>query len=163
MFGSTDSLISHVTVAVLQESFLRPIAVPVAVAMPPCPRLAIGLGLTVWVVGMRGLLRDQRRYLDLPLVFAKNRWAKPHYLRYGIFWKPTHPRVLMLVAGAVASARRPGAAVLCLPWVHERLCRQPIVETMAERVVTLPALLLLDAAEVLVMVRGSIRHRELVL
>src|SRR5207302_1992612 len=42
-------------------------------------------------VGLRGLLRDQRRYLDLPLVFAKNKWAKPHYLRHGVFWKPTHP------------------------------------------------------------------------
>src|SRR5881396_2648499 len=44
---SCEPLMSHVTVAVLQESFVRSFAVPVAVAMLPCPRLAIVLGLTV--------------------------------------------------------------------------------------------------------------------
>lgn len=117
----------------------------------------------VEVIGLRGLLRDQRRYLDLPLVFRKNRWAKPDYLRHGVFWKPTHPRVMLLAAGVAIAPWRSSAALLALPWMHERLCRAPIVETMTERVLTLPMLLLLDAAEVLVMVQGSLRHRELVL
>src|SRR5439155_21934328 len=46
LFGSTDPLISHVTVAVLHASFVSPATVPVAVVMLPCPRLAIVLGLT---------------------------------------------------------------------------------------------------------------------
>src|SRR5437016_4393207 len=45
--GSTDPTISQVTVAVLHEFLVRPVAVPVAVVMLPCPRLAIELGLTV--------------------------------------------------------------------------------------------------------------------
>src|SRR5207245_11287908 len=44
---SCEPLMSHVTMAVLQESFVRSFAVPVTVAMLPCPRLAIVLGLTV--------------------------------------------------------------------------------------------------------------------
>src|SRR5207245_10956795 len=41
---SCEPLMSHVTMAVLQESFVRSFTVPVAVAMLPCPRLAIVLG-----------------------------------------------------------------------------------------------------------------------
>jgi glycosyltransferase involved in cell wall biosynthesis len=117
----------------------------------------------VELVGLRGLLRDQRRYLDLPLVFRKNRWAKKGYLRHGVFWKPTHERVLLLFAGVAIAPWRVEGLALAVPWLHERLCGQPLVETLAERVLTLPMLLVLDTAEVLVMVRGSIRHRELVL
>src|SRR5213078_5222462 len=43
--GSTDPLISHVTVAVLQESLVT-LTVPVTGAAAPCARLAIVLGLT---------------------------------------------------------------------------------------------------------------------
>ncbi len=39
-------MISHVTLAVLHESFVSPATVAVAVVMLPCPRLAIVLGLT---------------------------------------------------------------------------------------------------------------------
>jgi len=46
VFGPTDPTISHVTDTVLHESFVSPVAVPVAVVMLPCPRLAIVLGLT---------------------------------------------------------------------------------------------------------------------
>src|SRR5436309_5071757 len=45
LFGSTDPLISHVTVAVLQESLVT-LTVPVTGAAAPCARLAIVLGLT---------------------------------------------------------------------------------------------------------------------
>src|SRR5438046_216011 len=46
VFGSTAPLISHVTLAVLHESFVSPATVAVTVVMLPCPRLAIVLGLT---------------------------------------------------------------------------------------------------------------------
>src|SRR5207245_11148974 len=45
LFGSTDPLISPVTVAVLQESLVT-LTVPVTGAAAPCARLAIVLGLT---------------------------------------------------------------------------------------------------------------------
>jgi glycosyltransferase involved in cell wall biosynthesis len=115
-------------------------------------------------VGLRGRLRDQQRWVDIPAVVAKNPGARRLLLRGGVFWKRTHPRVLLLLAGtaALASGREWGAA-LTWPWLHERWCVEPLAETRAERVATLPAALLLDLSEVVVMIRGSIRHREVVL
>jgi len=113
---------------------------------------------------LRGLLRDQQRWVDVPAVFTGRPWARRQLLHQGLFWKSTHPGVLMLLAGLLVSPRRPGlAAALAMPWLHERLCRHPMSESLSERVGTLPGVLTLDASEVAVMIRGSIRHRELVL
>lgn len=114
--------------------------------------------------GLRGLLRDQQRWVDVPAVFAGRPWARRQLLHHGLFWKSTHPGVLMLLVGLLVSPRRPGlAAALAVPWLHERLCRHPMSESMGERVGTLPGVLALDASEVAVMIRGSVRHREVVL
>jgi hypothetical protein len=114
--------------------------------------------------GLVGLLRDQQRWVDVPAVFVGHRWARKELLHHGLFWKPTHPGVLLLLGGLlVGRRRRTLAAALVLPWLHDRLCRHPVSERMGERISTLPGVLALDASEVAVMVRGSVRHRELVL
>lgn len=112
---------------------------------------------------VRGLLRDQQRWMDVPAVFARHRWARRQLLSHGVFWKSSHPSILLLLAGLAMAPRRPGALALTVPWLHERLCKQPATETVAERVTSLPGVLVLDVSEVLVMIRGSIRHREPVL
>jgi glycosyltransferase involved in cell wall biosynthesis len=114
--------------------------------------------------GLRGLLRDQQRWVDVPAVFTGRPWARRQLLHHGLFWKSTHPGVLMVVAGLLVSRRRPGlGAALAVPWLHERLCRHPLSESVPERVAAIPGALILDASEVTVMIRGSIRHREVVL
>jgi len=114
-------------------------------------------------VGVRGLLRDHQRWIDVPLVMARNPKARRSLLQHGLFWKPSHPRVLLLVLGLAMSRRAPASLLLALPWLHRQLCSEPYnVDTM-ERLVNLPALLLLDLSEVSVMVRGSARHKALVL
>jgi len=114
--------------------------------------------------GVRAMWRDHQRYVDLPLVFAKHSWARRSLLHHGVFWKRNHPLALLASAGALLLGRRPAlAAVLVAPWLHERLCSDPAAETFAERLATLPAVLLLDLHEVAVMIRGSVKHRTLML
>jgi glycosyltransferase involved in cell wall biosynthesis len=115
-------------------------------------------------VGFRGRIRDQQRWVDIPAVFAKNPGARKLLLHHHVFWKRTHPRVLALTAGTIATvAGWPAAALLAWPWLHERWCIEPLAETRGERLATLPVALVLDLSEVVVMLRGSFRHRELVL
>lgn len=117
----------------------------------------------VEIGGFAALWRDHRRYVDLPLVFAKSPWARARLLHRGVFWKRNHPLALAAVAAALLRRRPVVAAALAAPWLHERLCADPAAETVAERLVTLPGVLLLDLHEIAVMVRGSIKHRTLVL
>lgn len=83
-----------------------------------------------------------------------------------IFWKPTHPRLLLGAAGVglAIARRRPGWALLALPWVratwpwHGRHPRG-VARSLSE----LPARLAIDATEVLALAAGSVRHRSLFL
>jgi GT2 family glycosyltransferase len=110
-----------------------------------------------------GLIRDQRRWADVAAVIARHPEARRLLLHRRYFWKPTHPKLLLLLVGAAAAARRPAALALAVPWVHERTCAQPRVETVGENLAVLAGTLAVDCAELIAMVRGSIRHRTLVL
>jgi GT2 family glycosyltransferase len=118
--------------------------------------------------GVRALWRDHNRYVDLPRVFAKSPWARRHLLHHRLFWKRSHPLALLAVTGlglaGLAGRRRSAVvALLATPWLHERLCADPVAETVAERVATLPAVFVLDLHEIAVMARGSAKHRSLLL
>jgi GT2 family glycosyltransferase len=117
----------------------------------------------VEIGGFAALWRDHRRYVDLPLVFAKSPWARERLLHRGLFWKRSHPAALAAAVGLLFRRRPLLAAALAVPWLHERLCADPVAETFAERLLTLPGVLLLDLHEVATMVRGSVKHRVLVL
>ena len=112
---------------------------------------------------MTQLLRDQRRWADLVAVVARHPEARALLLHRRVFWKASHPSFLLMAAGLLAARRRPGALALTLPWLHRRLCSHPVAETVGERVTTLPGVAVLDAHEVLVMARGSLRYRTVVL
>lgn len=114
-------------------------------------------------VGFRGLLRDQHRWVDIPAVIARNPRARKELLHRGVFWKPTHSRALLALTALAALPATPAAALLAAPWLHHRTCHEPLAESVAERVVTLPAAFVLDLAEVWTMIRGSVRHRTFVL
>lgn len=115
-------------------------------------------------VGVRGMLRDQRRWVDIPGVFRKHPQARAELLHHGIFWKESHPWTILLLAGLAAMPKsRAAAALLALPWIHSRTCHQSPLQSYAERVASLPGLLAMDVHELVLMVRGSIRHRTLML
>jgi GT2 family glycosyltransferase len=83
-------------------------------------------------------------------------------LYHRIFWKPSHERLLLSIAGlAVASKGRRGLALAALvPYLALHRTQHG---SYAGTVAALPAHVALDAAEVLAMVRGSVEAGTLVL
>ena len=111
----------------------------------------------------QAMVREQQRWVDLPLVIASNPAARGSLLVGGLFWKRTHAHVLMALA-AMALRRRPLlAAALALPWLHERSCTNPAAGTRAEQLASLPGTFAVDTSELVALVRGSAKHGTLVL
>jgi len=108
-------------------------------------------------------VRDQARWADIPLVFRSHPDARRQMLHRGLFWKPAHRDLLLLLAGVAAGARAPAALALAVPWLHRKLCADSQGQPWSLLVPALPGLLAVDVAELVAMIRGSIRHRSLVL
>ncbi|MCU1602716.1 MAG: glycosyl transferase family 2 [Frankiales bacterium] len=108
----------------------------------------------------RSLARSSAtRWTDLPLVLRRHpemRAATHH----GVFWKRTHPATLLALGGLVATPLSPLTALLVAPWVVDRAWRNPVP---GSRLRSLPGTFLVDSAEVVGCVRGSVRHRSLLL
>jgi GT2 family glycosyltransferase len=82
----------------------------------------------------------------------------------GVFWKRSHPLLLLAAAGVAAAPRRPSALALALPWAlagRPRYGRSPrgLARTLAET----PGRAVADAIELAAMVRGSLRYRTICL
>jgi hypothetical protein len=116
-------------------------------------------------------VRDIRRWVDVPLVVALQPEAR-ELLHHRWWWRPSHPVALAAGVGAVVATsgvlgRRPAVAVsglaLGVPYLHFRRRIRPVGRTRAERYRVMPILLVEDLLEVATMVRGSLRHRTLVL
>jgi len=108
-------------------------------------------------------LRSLVRWADLPAVVARHPRVRRR-LTLGLFWKPRHPRLLLAAGGALAARRHPVAAVLVLPWVRAAWPgsgRTP--RGVVRALLRLPARAAEDSAEIAAMVRGSARHRTLML
>lgn len=108
-------------------------------------------------------VRESWRWADLPLVLKgrpATRAALAHRL---LFWKPTHPPALLAALGLLLGVWRRPALLLVVPWLWYRLRRQPLGEGIREHCASLPGALVLDLAEVATMVRGSLRHRTILL
>lgn len=112
--------------------------------------------------GLAKALREAARWADLPLVLQGRPGARRLAHRW-LFWKPTHPRVILAAVAVAAGTRWRPALVLAGPWLAYRLCDDPVCHSRAGRVVWLPGALALDLWEVAVMVRGSVRHRTILL
>jgi hypothetical protein len=82
-----------------------------------------------------------------------------------VFWKKTHPPALLALGGlAIAGVRRrPLALLLVAPWVHLRVRKAPLCPGPRRRWLVLAPGFVLDLLEVVVMLRGSVKHRTIVL
>lgn len=109
--------------------------------------------------GLRDVLSESIRWDDLPLVFKDRAYARRERVHRIFFWKATHPPTILAVAGVVIGARWRPALALGVPWMWERLVRNPVCEDPGQRLRTLPGAFAVDLAEVATMVRGSWRHR----
>jgi hypothetical protein len=111
--------------------------------------------------GVVAMVRDQARWSDLALVFAAHPQMRRMLLHRGIFWKPTHGDLLLLLAGLAGVRAHKRSLLLALPWLHRRLCAES--DEAWTVLPALPGLLAVDVAELVAMVRGSVKHRTLIL
>jgi glycosyltransferase involved in cell wall biosynthesis len=111
---------------------------------------------------VRELVQDQARWADLVGVVAAHPATRSELLERRFLWKRTHAQLLLMVLG-LASGRAPVALVAALPWLHERICRDGRTDIPLEKWTSLPGTLAVDAAEVVAMIRGSLRYRTPVL
>ena len=141
------------------------------------------LGMRVLGLGRRSLFADEAlvlhdvrpgsawqlaresatKWTDLPLVLRKHPELRASAAHRRWFWKRSHPATLVALAGLVASPLQPLSLLLVLPWVADRTWRHPPYGPRRGRLRRLPGAFLVDTAEVLGCVRGSIRHRSLLL
>ena len=111
----------------------------------------------------RDTLCETRRWTDLPLVFRGRRYARSGLAHRLVFWKPTHPPTILAATGLLLGLRYRPALLLALPWLRHRLVKSPTCADPIRKVTTLPGAFAIDVCEVAVMVRGSLRHRTLLL
>jgi GT2 family glycosyltransferase len=109
--------------------------------------------------------RETLRWTDLPRVIRLHPDMRRQLLYGRYFWKASHPRAMAAAFGiALAAARRrPAPLLLVLPWLHFRVSSVPLCPGRRRRWLVLPGGLAIDLIEVGVMIRGSLRHRVLVL
>lgn len=110
-------------------------------------------------------MREVWRWQHIPYV-AKRHPEIRAGMPLGIFWKRTHARVPLLLAGAVAVARRRPALglLLALPWVLESLPSYgPSLRGRVRAIAELPGHAAIDLVEFAALARGSVRHRSLLL
>jgi GT2 family glycosyltransferase len=81
-----------------------------------------------------------------------------------IFWDADHLRTTAALVGVAAARRRPALAVLAVPYVRKSLDRRgPGATGRALAALELPGQAVRQAAEVVGMVAGAVRHRTVIL
>ncbi len=113
--------------------------------------------------GVLAALEEATRWVDLPLVLKGRAYARRGRAYKILFWKRSHPPAMLAGAGLALALRWRPALLLAVPWLHYRLQHDPVSADLRRRLVYLPAALALDLTEVAVMIRGSVRHRALLL
>lgn len=110
-----------------------------------------------------GILRQNLKWRHLAYL-AKRHPELRRQLPAGVFWDSDHMLTCVAMVGALAATRRPACAVLVAPYVVRALGRRgrgPTRRALAAG--ELPGQAARQAAEVLGMVAGSVRHRTLLL
>jgi GT2 family glycosyltransferase len=111
----------------------------------------------------RAKLRETWRWWSIPRIVALHPQRGRGVMHRGVFWRPSHPRVLLATLGLLLASRHRAALLLTLPWLYLRVRQQPLDWGRGRRFVVLPGAFVIDALEVAVMVRGSIAYKVLVL
>ena len=110
-----------------------------------------------------GTVHSLGRWADMPLLVKRRREVR-RCLWGRIWWKPEHAALAALAVGAGLSRSRRQKALLALPWVGLAMRHRGYgPRGLARSVSELPGRAVIDAAEIAVLARGSVRHRTLVL
>ena len=110
-----------------------------------------------------GALRLARKWEDIVLLTKRHPELRSTYpLR--IFWRATHLRLVLALAGVALARRHPLLAALAVPYVEYALRQRGThLRARAATAAELPGRVIVDAAELAVMIRGSVRHRRVLL
>jgi hypothetical protein len=80
-----------------------------------------------------------------------------------MFWKRSHVWLPPALIGLWLERRNPLWALLVLPWAIQWQNRHPGIRGRLRYLIELPGWGLIDLAEIVAMMRGSVRHRALIL
>jgi hypothetical protein len=106
------------------------------------------------------IARGARRWEDTVLCVKRYPELRADY-GMRVFWKPAHQRLTFAALGLALARRTRGLSLLAaLPYVTYYRSQHG---SYAGTVASTPAHVLVDGAEVLVMIRGSVRFRTFVL
>ncbi len=114
--------------------------------------------------GLRRRLKGSWRWQHMALVVRRHPELRRELPLGGWAWKAAHARWLLAVTGLAAARRRPAALALVAPWVlgtPATYGRHP--RALARSASELPGRFLLDGTETAALLRGSARHRALLL
>jgi len=103
------------------------------------------------------------RWVDLALVPKKHPAVRASLLYRRWFWKRSHPATLGALAGIVLAPASPWTLSLMLPWLVQRGWTHPRLAAPGQRVRWLGWTFLVDVAEVVSCLRGSVKHRTVFL
>jgi hypothetical protein len=112
--------------------------------------------------GVLGRIRGAGRWHDLPLLYKRSPELRRH-LAVRIFWKRTHALLPVAIVGVGLARRSSVGWLLVLPWAIQRQVMQPGMRGRVRHVLQLPGWAAVDLAEMAVLIRGSVRHRSVLL
>lgn len=93
---------------------------------------------------LRTMVEQRREPLRSAAVLAQHPRARARLTVGGLFWHRRQAEALLAVAGVFLSARNRRAALLAVPWLHERLCLTPAAGGNRRRWLVLPGVLAFD-------------------
>jgi glycosyltransferase involved in cell wall biosynthesis len=117
----------------------------------------------VRIGNFRGAVREARRWVDLPRVVRLHPEVRHKLLYRSWFWKRTHPPAVLASMALGLSFVDWRALLLLAPWLWVRLKLDPACAGPRRRWLALPGALAVDLVEVAVMVKGSVRHRTVLI
>lgn len=112
--------------------------------------------------GVRVWARSSRRWRFVPWLFGRHPDLRRE-ITLGIFWKREHLLLLPAIWGLSTAAGKPLRLLLVAPWALSRGTHGPGVRGRLRDLVELPGWAVIDAAEVLALLQGSVERRTLVL
>ena len=111
-------------------------------------------------LGPRGYMRHALRGADAVYAFRRHPGLRERTLRFGVFRNPSLARMALALAGLALARKRPAASLLALPYARNLLGRAMSTDAGPSLV---PYLVAYDLVQAYTSLRGSIRHRTLVL
>jgi GT2 family glycosyltransferase len=111
-------------------------------------------------LGAAGFMRHALRGADAVYAFRRHPGLRAEALRHGVFRNPSLERLALAAAGLLLARRHRAAALLVLPYARNLLGRSMSSDAGP---LLAPYLLAYDLVQAYTSLRGSIRHRRLVL